>query len=53
MYFWRFLRMKKILLVNNKKIKTIKDKNKIVLRTNNKNQAANKIAEFYLSAMKT
>lgn len=31
---------------------TVKNKNKIVLRTNNKNQVANKIAEFYKKAMK-
>ena len=31
---------------------TVKNKNKIVLRTDNKNQVANKIAEFYKKAMK-
>lgn len=31
---------------------TVKNKNKIILRTNNKNQVANKIAEFYKKMMK-
>lgn len=30
---------------------TVKNKNKILLRTNSKEQAANKIAEFYNSMM--